>query len=284
MKRKILKDVKNIFAGKISTVIVTSTDNILISALISVKTVGIYSNYFMLISYVQNMIGEITLATQSSIGNMLNSETKEYSYIILKRLTIILYFIASFSSVCIFNLINPFIEIWLGKEYLLGTSIVAICVLNFYIQILKTPLWFSVTGIGFFEEDRNIAILGAISNLFISIIAAYFWGLFGIFFGTVFSQSIQWILKTQLFIKKYLQNSITEYVKLYSYLLILTVLMSMGIHIIFIFFTFNNRITAFIIKFLICIFVPNLINFIIFHKREEYKYLLSLLKKIFKRK
>lgn len=284
VKRKILKDVKNIFAGKISTVIVTSTDNILISALISVKTVGIYSNYFMLISYVQNMIGEVTLATQSSIGNMLNSETKEYSYIILKRLTIILYFIASFSSVCIFNLINPFIEIWLGKEYLLGTSIVAICVLNFYIQILKTPLWFSVTGIGFFEEDRNIAILGAISNLFISIIAAYFWGLFGIFFGTVFSQSIQWILKTQLFIKKYLQNSITEYVKLYSYLLILTVLMSMGIHIIFIFFTFNNRITVFIIKFLICIFVPNLINFIIFHKREEYKYLLSLLKKIFKRK
>lgn len=284
MKRKILKDVRNIFTGKISTVIVTSTDNILISALINVKTVGIYSNYFMLITYVQNMIGEITLATQSSIGNMLNSESKEYSYIVLKRLTVILYFITSFSSVCIFNLINPFIEIWLGKEYLLGMSVVAICVLSFYIQILKTPLWFSVTGVGFFEKDRNIAILGAVSNLVVSFIAAYFWGLFGIFFGTVFSQSIQWILKTQLFIKKYLQISITEYVKLYSYLLILTVLMSIGIHIIFTFFTFNNRMTTFIIKFLICIFIPNLINLIIFHKREEYEYLLSLLKKIFKRK
>lgn len=284
MKRKILKDVRNIFAGKISTVIVTSTDNILISALISVKTVGIYSNYFMLISYVQNMIGEITLATQSSIGNMLNSESKEYSYIVLKRLTVILYFITSFSSVCIFNLINPFIEIWLGKEYLLEMSIVAICVLSFYIQILKTPLWFSVTGVGFFEKDRNIAILGAVSNLIISFIAAYFWGLFGIFFGTVFSQSIQWILKTQLFIKKYLQKSTLEYVKLYFYLLILTVSMSIGVYISFIFFTFDNKIVAFVIKFLVCIFIPNFINFIIFYKGEEYKYLLSLFNKIFKRK
>lgn len=283
MKNKILKDVKNIFAGKISTVIITSTDNILISALINVKTVGLYANYSMLIAYIQNILGELTTETQASLGNMLNSESKEYAYITLKRLTIILYFITSFCSVCIFNLINPFIEIWLGKEYLLGIVVVFVCVLNFYIQILKTPLWFSVTGIGYFEKDRNIAIIGAISNLVISIIAAYFLGLAGIFLGTVISQTIQWFMKVDLFIKGYLKKSVVEYMRLYFYLLFLMSFMCIAIYGLLNYFSFENDINAFVVKFIVCIFVPNIVNFILFYKTEEYKYLLSLFKRFLKK-
>ena len=276
IKSRIIKDVKNIFASKVSTVIVTSTDNILISALISVQTVGIYSNYSMLIAYIQNILTQFIAASQASLGNMLNSESKEYAYVVLKRLTVVLYFVTSFCSACLFNLLNPFIELWIGKEYLLNMSAVALCILSFYIQIIKTPLWFSISGVGFFAEDRNIAICGAITNLISSIIAAYIWGLSGIFIGTICSQIIQWVMKTCLFIKKYIRQSIKEFMILNVKLLIFTIAMSLGIQVIFRICFINN----FIIKFFVCIIVPNLVNLIMFHSTEEYIYFVSTIKKL----
>ena len=284
MKKRILKDVKNIFVSKVSNVVVTSTDNILISALISVQTVGIYSNYSMLISYVQNFFTQFTSATQASIGNMLNSESKEYSYTILKRLTVILYFITSFCTVCLFNLLNPFISLWLGKEYLLSLPVVALCVLVFYIQIVKTPLWFSVSGVGFFSEDKNISICGAVSNLLISVLAAFIFGLSGIFLGTVVSQIIQWVMKSRLFMKKYLNRSAVEYMALCTWLLLLTAAMSAGIYWALSFVSLENPFAEFAVRVLVCALAPNVINFILFYRTEEYKYLLALFKRLLKRK
>ena len=283
-KKKVLKDVGNIFAEKVSTVVVTATDNIIISAMIGVTTVGLYSNYSMIITNIQLMLKQFTSATQSSLGNMLAFESKEYAYSILKKLTTILYFVASFCTVCLFNLLNPFIRIWLGDEYLLDVIVVAFCVLNFYIQIVKTPLWFSISGIGYFAKDRNIAIYGAISNLVVSIICAYFWGLAGVFFGTAFSQLTQWVFKSDLFINKYLGKKIGEYLRLSIGLILFTVIMSAGIYFIFQLIKIPNIYVDFICRFVACMVIPNLCNFLIFRKSEAFKYLLSFLKRLLQRK
>ena len=174
IKKNIWNDVKNIFAGKVSTVIVTSTDNILISVMLNLTTVGLYSNYSMLIGYIQTFLSQFTSATQASLGNMFASENKDYSNGVLKKLTVIEYFATSFCTTSLVVLLNPFIKLWIGDDYLLPFNVVVICVINFYIQIMKTPLWFTINGLGYFKEDRNIAIYGAISNLAVSIIAAYF--------------------------------------------------------------------------------------------------------------
>lgn len=284
LKKRLWSDVKNIFAGKVSTVIVTSTDNILISALINVKTVGLYSNYSMLIAYVQNILTQFTSATQASLGDMLNSESKEYGYLVLKRLTVILYFVTSFCAVCLFVLLNPFIKLWIGSEYLLDWVVVALCVLSFYIQIVKTPLWFSIGGIGYFKDDRNIAVCGALTNLVVSVLATYFWGLPGIFFGTVFSQIVQWIQKVNLFMRKYLHRSIREYTILNIKLLLITVLMAGGIGIMFSLLRIDNLYVDFMARICACIIVPNFLNYFVFRKTDEFKYFLSMLKSLFKRR
>lgn len=283
-KKRVLKDVSNIFVEKISTVVVTATDNIIISAMIGVATVGVYSNYSMIIANIQVMLNQFTKATQSSLGNMLAFESKDYAYSILKKLTIILYFVTSFCAVCLFNLLNPFINIWLGKDYLLNIIIVALCVLNFYIQIIKTPLWFSISGIGYFAQDRNIAIYGAISNLVVSIVCAYFWGLAGVFFGTAFSQLTQWIMKSDLFIRKYLGRKIWEFLGISLGLILLTATMSAGIYFAFELINISNIYVDFICRFVACMVIPNLCNFLIFRKSEAFKYLLSFAKRLLRRK
>ncbi|OUP75321.1 hypothetical protein B5F08_11440 [Anaeromassilibacillus sp. An172] len=280
VRKKIMSDVKNIFAGKVSTVIVSSTDNILISAMISLKVVGLYSNYAMLIGYVQAFLTQFITATQASIGNMIASESKEYAYTVMKRLTVIFYFAVSFCSVCLFNLLNPFIELWIGESYLLDISVVGWCIASFYIQLIKTPIWYSLGGVGYFKEDRNISIIGAVSNLLISVICAYFYGLSGIFMGTVFSQLIQWILKTRLFLIYFIGTKCKEYYLLSTRLLLQTIFLcglSYGITRIIL---IENDLFSFIIKMIVCFVVPNIFNCIIYRKSEAFQYIISLLKQI----
>lgn len=47
-RKEVFENIKNIFIKKLSGVITTSTDNILISTLVSTIQVGYYSNYVML--------------------------------------------------------------------------------------------------------------------------------------------------------------------------------------------------------------------------------------------
>lgn len=276
-RKKIWKDVSNIFAGKVSTVIVTSTDNLLISSIINVTAVGLYSNYSMIITYITNFLTQFTSATQASLGNMIAQESKEYSYTVLKRLTTVLYFVTSFCTVSLVVLLNPFITAWIGEKYLLDFPIVLICVINFYIQIMKTPMWFSVGGLGYFKEDRNIAIYGAISNLLVSIIAAKYLGLFGIFFGTAFSQITQWILKSKLYCKKYLNIKATEYVTLILKLTSLTGLLTLVTWWMANCILVDNRYLLLFARASACLIVPNAINFFLFHKSDEFSYLMRLL-------
>ena len=283
-KKKIWGDVKNIFAGKVSTVIVTSTDNILISSIINVTAVGLYSNYSMIISYITTFLTQFTSATQASLGNMLAQESKEYSYTVLKRLTTVLYFVTSFCTVSLVVLLNPFITAWLGEKYLLNFSIVIICVVNFYIQIMKTPLWFSVGGLGYFKEDRNISIYGAVSNLLVSIIAANICGLFGIFFGTAFSQITQWILKARLYCKKYLNTKATEYAILLLKLSILTAVFSAVTWGLSCLVVVPNMYVALLLKGCICLIVPNVLNYLLFRKSDEFRYLTKTLMSIVTKK
>lgn len=283
-KRRIWKDVRNIFAGKVSTVIVTSTDNILISSIINVTAVGLYSNYSMIITYVTNFLTQFTSATQASLGNMIAQETKEYSNTVLKRLTVILYFVTSFCTVSLMVLLNPFITAWIGEKYLLDLPIVLICVINFFIQIMKTPMWFSLGGLGYFEEDRNIAIYGAIANLTVSIIAAKYLGLFGIFFGTAFSQTTQWMLKSRLYCKKYMNIRATEYGLLVLKLFALTSVLIVVTWAICSLVRFANPYLTLFLKACICLLIPNLLNYLLFHKSEEFRYLTGLLSKLKPRK
>ena len=275
-QKQILSDVKNIFAGKVATVVVTSTDNILISSLISVTTVGYYSNYSMIIGYIQMFLTQITTALHASLGNMLATESKDYSYKILKKSTLLLHFLTSFCSVCLFVLLTPFVRIWLGEGYTLDIMTVFWCVLSFYLQIIKAPLWFSINGVGYFKKDRNIAIYGAVSNLVVSVIAAKVWGLPGIFFGTVFSQATQWIFKTKIFIKDYIGKETGEYLCFSGGLTALTmalgVLLYFGVELL----NISNTYLDFAVRFAACMIAPNVVNWLLFRKTEAFAYCKNL--------
>ena len=117
VKDNLIMNVKALFLHNIGGYCVFGTDNILISALINVKTVGLYSNYTMIISQVSSLLTPIINGIGASVGNLIATESKEKNYEIFKVANFISFWIYSFCSIALYNLINPFIIWFLEKDY-----------------------------------------------------------------------------------------------------------------------------------------------------------------------
>lgn len=284
-KHKMVTDVKNIFLGKLSTTILNSTDNIIISAFVNVVSVGFLSNYNTLIGYVQTFVNGSLYSSQAGIGNAVASEPKEYVLKILNRLTMITLFVASFSCTALFCLSSDFISIvWARNEnMLLPTLTVLIVMINSFFQMLKNPLWMTLTSCGLFAKDKYISIIGAVVNIIVSLAFVQFVGINGVILGTIISQTVQLILKAKLLFDDYFKTSCAGYLGR-----ILLCFGVFGLELGVTYFACSivpdvNELIMFAIKMVICAVVPNIITVLLFGRTDEFKYFLELIKRTLKR-
>ena len=98
------------------------TDNILISAFVSLTAVGVYSNYSLIIVSVQNLCKQVTNSITASIGNFAVSRQKKDSYALFKKHFFVNHTLIFFSSIFLLVLINPFISWWVGEKFVLPLS------------------------------------------------------------------------------------------------------------------------------------------------------------------
>lgn len=278
IKENLKTNVKAIFLHNIGSYCVFGTDNLLISALVSLKAVGLYSNYTMIINQLSGLINPIISSIGASVGNLIATEDDKKVYEIFNVTYLINFWIYSLSVIFLYNLLEPFIDLWLGEGLLLGKLTFIIILLNFYLTGLrKTVSIFKEKG-GIFSEDKYIPILESIINLGASIILAKRFGLIGIFLGTTISSIVLpiWI-QAKLVYNKLFNKSVSIYFLKYMIYLILTLaagsictLLCNNISV--------SGLLGLIIKGLICLVIPNIIYFISLFRTKELKYVINVLK------
>lgn len=277
--RKILKDVQNIFLGKVSTTVLTSTDNLIISSFVNVVSVGYMTNYNTLINYITTFISGSLYSAQASVGNAIASESKEYVYGILKKLTLITLFVASFATTALFCLSSDFVAIvWSRKQDMtLPVITVFIIMFNAFFQFIKSPLWITLTSAGLFEKDKYISFIGMTMNIVVSLILVQYFGIVGVILGTIISQSVQMILKAKLLFNDYFGMSSGKYLLLILECFGLFIIEELVTYFICIIIPLSNIYLLFVCKMIACVIVPNLMNYVIFRKTEEYEYFSKLI-------
>ena len=111
-----------------------NTDNLLISSFVGVVSGGIYSNYYLLIGSVRQVLDQIFQGITASVGYLGATEDSDA----IKNVFDIAFFIGQwlygFAAICLFELLNPFVEIAFGKNYLFTKEIVLILCINFFIN------------------------------------------------------------------------------------------------------------------------------------------------------
>ena len=279
-KNKLIKNVKALLLHKIGGTLVLSTDNIIISSFVGIIWVGLYSNYLLVVNAINSIIGQIFIALTGSVGNLTNSETKEKAYEIYKVIYLVNYWIISVCSICIFININDFINIWIGKEYLLSTNVVLIICINFYITGMRKAVSIYKDTYGLFYQDRYKAIVEGILNIVISMAFSIKFGIIGVLLGTLISSILTcfWIEPYVLF-KYGFGIKLGEYMKKYIINLLIAIMIGVLIYKICSLVIVDSWFKL-ILKAIISFVLANLSLVLINLKKKEFKYLYNMLFKI----
>lgn len=173
-KRSIFDNIKSVFLYKISSVLLTATDNIIISAVVGVTVVGLYSNYLLLQTKITSFIVIFFTSVTASIGNMIVTENHEKRYGIFKALQSVSFILCGIIVVTYGSLANDVIKIWLGKDFLFDNSVVFMISLNMYLSFVLQPLWSYRDATGLYRKTKYLMLAAAAINLVLS----YFWGVY----------------------------------------------------------------------------------------------------------
>ncbi len=189
-KKELFINTKAVFKHKIATLILNSTDNILISSIISTAVVGKYSGYTTLCTTMIGLMGNFYSGIVHTVGKLNVNDNANEKHKVFNYVHIFIYLLAGISSVCFILLANDFINLWIGSEYILDDKILIAIVLNFYITIISYPVNIYNQTTKLFTKTQNIVILTAISNIVLSIFLGKTLGLFGILIATAIAKLI----------------------------------------------------------------------------------------------
>lgn len=279
-KSNIFQKIKGLIYHKISSYLVLGTDNIIISKYLGVGIVGMYSNYYLIINSLYSLITQLFSAITASVGNLVASASKEKCYDTYKKIMFANFWIYGFSATAIFCMMEPFVTIWLGKEFLFKTEVLAILVINFYMLGMRSSIGVFKDAVGIFYEDRFIPILESIINIIVSLILVKYFGVFGVFLGTFISSLIVVFYSLPHFVfKKVFNQKKREYYKLYfKYVLVTIICIFVTKLLCNISFEYvNGDLIKLIIATSFSALIPNIIIILFFRKKDEFNYFKNLL-------
>ncbi len=281
VKKDIFNNVKSMFLYKIGGVLLNNTSNIMISIMVGTIYVGYYSNYLLVINAVMTFTNLVFNSMTASIGNINVSADLDKRLEIFNRVNFVAIWIFSFCGICFYILFQDFITLWLGAEFLLDKKTLIAIVLNFVIPgTIRTVSLYRDTN-GMFHKTKYIFFVTAIINLILSLILGKFFGLLGILISSVIARLLTnvWFEPFVLFKDFFNLNPWKHYfIKQIKYWVVFIVLM-LGVELICSFLG-NTTIISFLLKIIICIIVPNTVMMIVYHKKDEFVYLKSIVNKV----
>lgn len=281
-QREIKRNIGGLVIAKIGDYLVNSTDNLIITKLISLAATGIYSNYLLIRNMVNGYISVLFGGISASMGNVVAVESNERKLEIFNTLFFCAYFIYSFEAVCFMCLFNPFIgEIWLGKEYTFDTVTVAIIVINNFLTGLRIPLITIKGAAGKFMEDSWVPFGFAAVNLIASVILVKYLGVAGVFLGTIIGSLLtaDWYRPIVIY-KHVFHASVKGYYGRYLLYVGLGLSMIGGTYLVCSLINTKSVVFTFILKAAIAASFPILLNCLCFSKTKELANAINLMQRV----
>lgn len=186
-KRGIFKNIRAMMMHKVGDVVVNNTDNILLSSFVGIASAGCYSNYFLLIASVQQVMDQAFQGIAASVGNLGATQGRNSIQRVFDSTFFLVQWLYGFAAVCLYELLNPFVELSFGVRYLFSGSVVLMLCINFFINGMRRATLVFRDSLGLFWFDRYKSVAEALINLAASILLVMRFGTIGVFLGTFIS-------------------------------------------------------------------------------------------------
>lgn len=274
VSKEIFKNVKALSISKIAGVVSNGSDNIIISKFVGLSSVGVASNYTMIINSLNGILWNGLSSLTSSFGNfnvdsMIGQRRKLFNELFLCS-----YWLYGFMTIGIITLANSFVQLWVGSNYLVPQGVVLALVLITYISGVNFPVYTYQSTLGMFDKMKIPYVLFAVFNILLSILLGKNWGLFGVYIATSITRLCTSEVSSGYYVYRYgLKLSPLKYLKkyvIYFLILILNILVTnYAVSLVQI-----AGIIGFSIKVVTCTVVCNAIYFVCFFRTTEFRNLL----------
>ncbi|MTM25234.1 hypothetical protein GMA96_13795, partial [Turicibacter sanguinis] len=107
-----LENTKHVFAHKISGVVLSNTDPILLSVFVATSVTNIYNAYNLICSSLQKILFSIVQAPIDSFGNLFSNENEEHKYATFLEYTNFAFFLSSVICSILFVVMRDFMMLW----------------------------------------------------------------------------------------------------------------------------------------------------------------------------
>ncbi len=282
-RRSIFKNIKAMLMHRIGSVVVNNTDNLLLSSMVGLTAAGRYSNYYLLIGSVRQILDQVFNGITASVGNLGATTDAARAKKVFDASFFVGQWMYGFSAICLYELLTPFVSVSFGEKYAFAQQVVLVLCINFYVTGMRKPVLVFRDSLGLFWYDRYKSIAEAAINLIVSIALAYKLGAIGVFLGTFISTvaTSTWVEPVVLY-RHYLKASAIHYFAKYAaYSLILTVAWLITDRICLL--ADGGAWSVIIERLAVCILVPNLIMLVSYCKTREFRFVMkkaiSLIKK-----
>lgn len=187
-KMEAISQSKNVLVHQISSIVCNSTDVLILTYIVrDLRFVSIYNIYLMIFDAVKSLIMNIFSSVNFILGQTFHTDIQLFRryYHMYETMDIAVSF--TFYSVA-YVMITPFLRIYTAQ-------ITDISYIDPYLPLLfvatklltscREPASQLIYYAGHFRKTQGRAIFEAALNLVISIIASYYWGIYGVLLGTI---------------------------------------------------------------------------------------------------
>ena len=285
-KNELTSNLKNVIPIKLSNYIYNSTDNIIISKIIGLSMVALYTNYMTIINGIMSIEYLLGNAFTPTIGKMIKENQNDKTKVI-KFFDIYQYFQYIFSSIFCVGLAivgNIFIKWWLGEEFILQKFAFILLCIDFFIHSMYQPVYVVYSASGLFKDDKIVTTISAILNIVLSIILVNIIGLPGVILGTLITDIYIWIVRTYQIIKKFFNQNIKKYTaKMITYVLITLVCFGISFGICQN-ICIGNVLVELFVKGIICVSISMFLNVLCTFRNNEFASCVEYAKSYIKRR
>lgn len=182
-----IKQKWNGLAQHIASVVLGSTDTMVLTLLSTLENVSIYSVYHIVVNGVKQIVVSATNGMQAMLGNMLAKNETEELNSTFDQIEWLIHTIVSVVFSVTAVLIVPFVRIYTKNitdadyivpafAYMITLAQAAYC--------LRLPYNIMVLAAGHYKQTQASAVIEALTNIIISVVLVFKLGLIGVAIGT----------------------------------------------------------------------------------------------------
>lgn len=203
MKTDIKKRISGLMLAKIAFRARYSIGNIVVSAFLGIKLLALYNNYFYIVNALTGFLTVIIVSIAAGIGNSIAIDGKEKNEHDMKILNFSYLSISFFCYCFLLCLYQPFMELWVGSEYMLDNHLMVWFALFFLSEkCLSIPGQYYDSA-GLWWDGKWKGLIEVSIHLVLILIMSWKWGILGTLLSTTISITFVGLPLVSYYLYKY---------------------------------------------------------------------------------